>query len=81
MYPMNDYAAFQRRQAELMKQAEIERLVRKTESDRSGALKLSRRGASWLGMHLIKRGQKLEHFGTSDNRQCTASISARSSSL
>ncbi len=81
MYPMNDYAALQRRQADLMKKADIERLLREARDDRPGTLRLSRRGASWLGIHLVRWGQKLEHFGSSDNRQCTASISARSSSF
>jgi hypothetical protein len=81
MFPITDYAVFQRRQAELLKQAEIERLLRQAESDRPEALPIPRRGASWPGIHLVKWGRKLEQFGTPDNRQCATSVYARSSSL
>ncbi len=77
MFPIHihDYDSFQRRQAELLKEAEIQRLVRKAEGERAGALKLSRRGASWLGVHMVRWGQNLERFGTAGNHQCAASIS------
>ncbi len=81
MFPIYDYASFMRRQEELLKEAEIQRLVRKAEGKNSGAFRLSRRGASWLGIHMVRWGQKLEQFGTAGNRQCAASISACSSSL
>ncbi|HLX58064.1 MAG TPA: hypothetical protein VKR83_13670 [Ktedonobacteraceae bacterium] len=77
MLPINDYAMFQRRQEELLKQAEIELLVRTAEDARPGAAKFPRKCASWLGIHLVRWGQKLEQFGTSEKRQHPASASAR----
>jgi hypothetical protein len=79
MFPLNDYTVFQRRQAELLKRAEIEQLFQQAESD--GSETLPRRGASWLGILLVKWGQKLERFGTSNHRQSAASTSERSLSL
>jgi len=37
MFPINDYAVFKRRQAELLKKAEIERLLRRAKGNRSKA--------------------------------------------
>jgi hypothetical protein len=79
MFPINDYAVFQRRQAELLKKAEIEQLLLQAKSERSQSL--PRRGASWMGVRLVKLGQQLERFGTPDRRRSAASISAHSSSL
>lgn len=81
MFPITDYAIFQRRQAELLKQADMERLIHQAESDRPGTLRLRHVFASWLGLHLIKWGQKLKQVSASHNRQHTTSISTRSSSL
>lgn len=72
MFPINDYAEFQKRQAELLKQAEIERLLRKAESARPGKLRLPRQGAFWLGIHLVRWGEKLEQFGSSEKRLASA---------
>lgn len=74
MFPNNDYTIFQRRQAELFKQAEIEHLLRQAKND--GSPTLPRRGAFWLGVRLVKWGEQLERFGTPDQR--AASIPARS---
>lgn len=79
MLPINDYAAFERRQAELLKKAEVEQLLRQAKRDGSGTF--SHRGAYWLGAHLIQWGQNLERFGTRAHQRRAASISARSSSL
>ena len=76
MFPVNDYAVFEKRQAELLKKAEIEQLLRQAKDDGAGAL--PRRGAFWLGVHLVKWGQQLERFGTPDRCQRAASISPRS---
>jgi hypothetical protein len=81
MFQINNYAEFQRRQAQLIKKAEIERQLRQAESDKSGTVSLSRMVASWLGLHLIQWGQKLKQMSASHNRQHTTSISTRSSSL
>ena len=75
MIPNSDYIVFERRQAELLKKAEIEQMLRQAKSDGSGTL--SRRGASWLGVHLVKWGRQLERFGTPDHRRSASSISAR----
>ena len=80
MFSINDYAVFQRRQAELLKKAEIEQLLRQAKSGKPETLGLPRRGASWLGVHLVKWGQQLERSGTSKHHRA-ASSSARSSSL
>ena len=76
MFPVNDYAVFERRQAELLKKAEIEQLLRQAKSD--GSETLPRRGALWLGVHLVRWGEQLERFGTHNHRQSAASIPARS---
>ncbi len=81
MYPTNHYAAFQARQAELMKKADIERLLREAKDDRPGTLRLSRRGATWLGIHLVRWGQKLERLGASESCQSLVQATPRSSSL
>ena len=72
MFPINDYADFERRRAELLKKAEIEQLLRQAKGD--GSETLPRRGAFWLGAHLVKWGEQLERFGTPAHRQHTASI-------
>lgn len=72
MFPINDYGEFQRRQAELLKQAEIGRLLREAENDGPGKLRLPRQGAFWLGMHLVRWGEKLEQFGSSEKRLAPA---------
>lgn len=74
MFLNSDYAVFERRQAELLKKAEIEQLVRQARRD--GSERLPRRGAFWLGVHLVKWGQQLERFGTPER-----AISARTSTL
>ncbi len=79
MFPIDDYAVFERRQAELLKKAEIEQLLRQAKDDSSETL--PRRGAFWLGVHLVKWGQQLERFGTPHHCQRTASISPRSLSV
>ena len=78
MFPVSDYAVFERRQAELLKKAEIEQLLRQAKSDGSGTL--PRRGAFWLGVHLVKWGEQLERFATPDHCQTrsTGSLSAHS---
>ena len=76
MLPINDYAAFERRQAELLKKAEVEQLLRQARHNGSGTL--SRRSAFWLGALLIQWGQNLERFGTRAHSRHAASISARS---
>jgi hypothetical protein len=76
MFPNNDYSAFERRQAELIKQAEIEHLLRQAKND--GSTTLPRRGAFWLGARLVKLGEQLERFGAPNQGQHTASIPARS---
>ncbi len=78
MFPINDYSVFERRQAELLKQAETERLLRQARSD--GSATLPRRGAFWLGVHLVKWGEQLERFASPDHRQSqhSASVPARS---
>ena len=81
MFQIHDYAEFQRRQAQLIKKAEIERLLHQAEGDKPGAVSFARMVAFWLGLHLIQWGQTLKHLSASHNRQPTTSISTRSSSL
>lgn len=81
MLPINDYATFKRRQAELCKKAEIEQLLRQARSDKARRLGLPRRGAFWLGVRLVQWGQNLERFGAPDHCQRATSISARSPSM
>ena len=79
MFPINDYAVFERRQAELLKKAEIEQLLRQAKDP--GSETLPRRGAFWLGVRLMKWGEQLERFGTPHHCQSTTSISPRSLSV
>ena len=81
MFPFNDYSVFDRRQAELRKEAEIERLLRQARSERTRRLGLPRRGAFWLGVRLVQWGQNLERFGSPDRYRQATSISVRSPSL
>ena len=81
MFPINDYAEFQRRQAQFIKKAEIERLLRQAEGDKSGTMSVPRMVAFWLGLHLIKWGQRLKYMSAFHNGKHTTSISTRSSSL
>ena len=74
MFPIHNYAEFQRRQAQLIKEAEIERLLRQAGCDRPEALRLRHIVVLWLGLHLIQWGQKLKHMSASHNCQHTASI-------
>lgn len=76
MFPVSDYAVFERRQAELLKKAEIEQLLRQAKSDGSGSL--PRRSAFWLGVHLVRWGQQLERFATPEHCQDAAPVSVRS---
>ncbi len=76
MFPDSDYSVFERRQAELLKKAEIEQLLWQAKS--GGSETLPRRGASWLGVHLVKWGEQLKRFGTPNHRHGTGSISPRS---
>ena len=75
MFPIDDYTVFQRRQAELVKKAEIGQLLLQVK--REGSQPLPRRGASWLGVHLVKWGEQLERFGNPECRRNAASISVR----
>ena len=75
MFPNIDYIVFERRQAELLKKAKIEQLLRQAKSGGSGML--PRRGASWPGVHLVRWGQHLERSGTPEHCQSAASVSAR----
>ena len=81
MFPINDFSVLERRQAELRKEAEIERLVRQARSEGTRTLGLPRRGAFWLGVRLVQWGQNLERFGSPDRCQRVSSISVRSSSM
>ena len=81
MFQTNDYAGFQSRQAQLIKKAQLERQLRQAESNKRGTVSLSRMVAYWLGLHLIRWGQKLKRMSAPHDRQHTTSISTRSSSL
>jgi hypothetical protein len=62
MHPIDSYKMGQMRQEELLREAELERLVRAAMHHRSQ--RFHRRWANWLGVHLVRWGQRLESFGT-----------------
>lgn len=66
MFPVDTYAMIQRRQEELLKQAERERLAR---AARPAGVSFHRKSASWLAMHLMRWGQRLDSSGKCENAQ------------
>ncbi len=57
-----NYVMGRRREADLLLEAEHERLARAAELQQRG--KSKRRFAGWLGDHFIRWGRKLERIGT-----------------
>jgi hypothetical protein len=63
MHPIDQYTTIKRRQEELQRRAEYEKMVRAARLKRRTHQCVHREVANWLGMHLVRWGQKLEQFG------------------
>ena len=63
MHPIYDYETIRRGHEELLRRAEYERMARKAIIEQRMKSKIQK-AASWLGMHLVSWGEKLEQFGT-----------------
>ncbi len=70
MFPFDEYSIIRRRQEDLLRQAECERLLRTLQRSEQ----LHRTLALWLGTHLVKWGQKLEQLGTLKNLHHSSSL-------
>ena len=63
MHPIDQYTTIKRGQEELRRRAEYERMVRAARLKRRTHQPVHREVANWLGVHLVRWGQKLEQFG------------------
>jgi putative methionine-R-sulfoxide reductase with GAF domain len=63
MYPINNYETIRRGHEELLKRAEYERMARKAIIEQRMNRKIHK-AANWLGIYLVRWGEKLEQFGT-----------------
>ena len=64
MFPI-EYVMICRRQEDMLRQAEHERLLRTVEVPRQWNWRLAQKPFNWLGTRMVNWGQKLEHFVTS----------------
>ncbi len=76
MHLMDGYTLAQARQEELLREAEHERLLRAARLQQSRQRHFHRRWANWLGVHMVRWGQKLEDFGTLGEVCSASSISS-----
>jgi len=78
MHPIDDYAMLQRRHEELRRQAEYERMARAADFKKRTNQQLPWNFANWLGVHMVKWGQKLEQFGTPKELQPSSTLHQKS---
>ena len=71
MHPIDHYDTLRRGREELLRQAEQERLARAALLKRKMNWTFHRKVASWLGIHLVRWGKKLEKFRIFAERQPT----------
>ena len=71
MHPIDHYPTLRRGHEELLRRAEYERMARKARIRKSMNWKFHRKIAGWLGIHLVRWGEKLEKFRTFAGRQPT----------
>ena len=64
MHPWNNYRMAQERLEELLREGEQMRLVRAAMLQQSDGRRFYRRWANWLGIHMVRWGERLEDFGT-----------------
>jgi hypothetical protein len=77
MHPTDHYNTIRRGHEELLRRAEYERMARKAMVEQ-GTNRNIQRIASWLGMHLVSWGEKLERVGRFSEVQHSHSTSTRS---
>ena len=63
MHPIEHYETIRRGHEELLKQAEYQRLARKTMVEQRMNRNIHQ-AANWLGIRLVSLGEKLEQFGS-----------------
>jgi hypothetical protein len=64
MHPDYYYDTLSRGRAELLRQAENERMARMAIFKQKVNWKFHRKVANWLGTHFVNWGKKLQQFGT-----------------
>lgn len=77
MHPIDHYATLRRGHEELLRRAEYERMARKATSGKRTNWKFHRKVANWLGIHLVRWGEKLEKFRTFAKRQPAPTTTTR----
>jgi hypothetical protein len=78
MHPLNSYTMAQARVEELLREAEHMRLVQEAMLQQNDHRRFYRRWANWLGIHMVRWGEKLEGFGTFGQSCSTQSPSSLS---
>lgn len=76
MHPIDHYETLRRGREELLRRAEYERMARKAMVEQ----RMNRNihpVANWLGIRLVRLGEKLEQFGTFAKQQPTQTTSTR----
>ena len=64
MHPWNNYRMAQEHLEELLREGEHMRLVQAAMLEQGPRTRFYRRWANWLGIHMVRWGQRLEDFGT-----------------
>jgi hypothetical protein len=80
MHPIDHYETIRRGHKELLKRAEYERMARKALREQKTS-RIIHKAANWLGMRLVRWGEKLEHFGTFTEAQHSQSTPKRAQSM
>jgi hypothetical protein len=65
MHPIFEYETIRRDYEELLRQAEQERMLREVTARDWVSRRYLQRFASWLGTHVVRRGQMLKNLGKS----------------
>ena len=77
MHPWNNYRMAQEHMEELLREGEQMRVVRVAMLHQNDGRRFYRTWANWLGIHMVRWGQRLEDFGALEE---TCSCSAQSHS-
>ncbi len=75
MHSMNSYRMIQRYQEERQRQAEYGRMIQRVKGSQRHHWEFHRKFALWFGTHMVRWGQRLEHFGSLEAPQLSPSAS------
>jgi hypothetical protein len=78
MHPLNSYTMAQAHVEELLREAEQMRLAREAMLEPNDHRRFYRKWANWLGIRMVRWGEKLEDFGTFGQSCSTQSPSSLS---